>query len=177
MSPAAGWRRLATASAAIVMVLYFAEQLLPGVFARHLPPVDRVVVRKADRRMTLYSANEPVATYSISLGADPTGQKTWRGDSRTPEGTYVLDYRNAESGFYRSIHISYPNEADRAAGRAADVPTGGNVMIHGMPGGRAWIGPFYKFEDWTDGCISVTNREMAEIWRAVPDGTPIEIGP
>jgi L,D-peptidoglycan transpeptidase YkuD (ErfK/YbiS/YcfS/YnhG family) len=29
--------------------------------------------------------------------------------------------------------------------------------------------------DWTAGCIAVTNREMDEIWRVVPYGTPIVI--
>jgi L,D-peptidoglycan transpeptidase YkuD (ErfK/YbiS/YcfS/YnhG family) len=31
--------------------------------------------------------------------------------------------------------------------------------------------------DWTHGCIAVTSAEMDEIWKAVPDGTPIEILP
>lgn len=172
------WPLLAALGAGLVVVLYLAEGLFPGLFARELPTVDRVIVWKADRRMTLYAGEQAVATYSISLGADPTGHKTWRGDSRTPEGRYTLDYRNADSQFYRAIRVSYPDAEDTAAGIEADVPTGGNIMIHGLPDGRGWIGPLYKLRgDWTDGCIAVTSREMEEIWRAVPDGTTIDINP
>ena len=50
-------------------------------------------------------------------------------------------------------------------------------MIHGLPNGRAWIGKRHVLRDWTDGCIAVTNEEIQEIWRLVPNGTPIEIRP
>lgn len=161
----------------IFVLLYLADGLFPVLFARDLGPVDRVVVLKSERRLLLYEDGDRVAGYRIALGADPTGHKTYQGDSRTPEGLYTLDYRNEDSEFYRSIHISYPNEADRAAGLEADVPTGGNVMIHGLPNGKGWMGSLYNRRDWTDGCVAVSNRQMEEIWHAVPDGTPIEIKP
>jgi murein L,D-transpeptidase YafK len=90
---------------------------------------------------------------------------------------YDLDRRNAHSQFYRSIHISYPNARDRARARKAGVAPGGDVMIHGLPKGYGWLGSGHRARDWTDGCIAVTNAEMDEIWKAVPDGTPIEIRP
>jgi L,D-peptidoglycan transpeptidase YkuD (ErfK/YbiS/YcfS/YnhG family) len=46
-----------------------------------------------------------------------------------------------------------------------------------LPDGKGWIGPVFNLRDWTDGCIAVSNREIEEIWQAVPDGTPIEIRP
>jgi murein L,D-transpeptidase YafK len=171
------WRVLAVLGLGLVIGGYVADGLFPGLFARDLREVDRVVVRKSDRRLILYAGGQAIATYRVALGRDPTGHKTWQGDSRTPEGVYSLDYRNEDSRFYRSIHISYPNEADLAAAVAADVPPGGNVMIHGLPNGRGWIGPIYNLHDWTDGCIAVTNSDIEEIWNAVPDGTPIEIRP
>jgi murein L,D-transpeptidase YafK len=163
--------------AGAVILMYIVDAALPSLFARDLGRVDRVVVLKEERRLMLYAGAERVATYRIALGLDSTGHKTFRGDSRTPEGLYTLDYRNEDSQFYRSIHVSYPNDADRAAAIEADVPAGGNVMIHGLPDGNGWIGPVFNLRDWTDGCIAVTNREIEEIWRAVPDGTPIEIRP
>lgn len=169
------WRSWAVPGVGLVVLLYFVDGALPGLFVRDLSQVDRVVVDKSERCMTLYSGDEPVAIYRIALGADPTGHKTFLGDSRTPEGLYTLDYRNEDSQFYRSIHISYPNGADLAAAIASDVPAGGNVMIHGLPNGLGWIGPLYNLRDWTDGCIAVTNSDIEEIWRAVPNGTPIEI--
>jgi murein L,D-transpeptidase YafK len=173
----AGLGPVLAAGLGLVVLMYFVDAAFPSLFARDLGPVDRVVVLKAERRLMLHAGDERIATYRVALGSDPTGHKTFRGDSRTPEGLYTLDYRNEDSQFYRSIHVSYPNEADRAAGIEADVPTGGNVMIHGLPNGRGWIGPVFNLRDWTDGCIAVSNSEIEEIWRAVPDGTPIEIRP
>jgi murein L,D-transpeptidase YafK len=94
-----------------------------------------------------------------------------------PEGAYVLDRRNAATKFSRSIHISYPNEADRARARHLGVDPGGDIMVHGLPNGFGWMEGMHRVKDWTDGCIAVTDQEMDEIWRAVPDGTPIEIQP
>ena len=171
------WFVLVALVASLGVLGYLAQGHFPVIFSRDLPSIDRVVVSKTQRRLALYAGDDEIASYRVALGSDPTGHKTFRGDSRTPEGQYTLNYRNAQSDFYKSIHISYPNEEDLAAATEADVPAGGNVMIHGLPNGREWAGPLYNLHDWTDGCIAVTNRELEEIWRAVPDGTPIEIEP
>ena len=138
---------------------------------------DSVVVLKKERKLILYSQGQVLKTYSISLGAEPIGPKTQQGDHRTPEGHYILDRRNPNSRFYRSIHISYPKPEQIEAARKAGVPPGGDVFIHGLPNGFGWLGSAQRRYDWTDGCIAVTNVEMDEIWRAVPDGTSIEIKP
>lgn len=39
------------------------------------------------------------------------------------------------------------------------------------------MGGFQRYADWTQGCIAVTDEEIEELWRAVPNGTPIEIRP
>ena len=57
------------------------------------------------------------------------------------------------------------------------VSPGGDVYVHGLPNGYGCVGSSHRLKDWTDGCIAVTNEEMDEIWRAVPDGTVIEIKP
>lgn len=139
--------------------------------------VTLVRVDKSERRMELLSGDSVLKTYHIALGADPLGHKRREGDERTPEGRYVLDWRNANSIAYRSIHISYPNAADTAAARTAGYSPGGNIMIHGQPNGYGWWSWLLQRVDWTDGCIAVTDEEMAEIWAMVPDGTPIEIEP
>lgn len=136
---------------------------------------DLVVLHKGSRRLELYENGSLLAAYDVSLGRHPIGPKQRRGDGRTPEGQYYLDYRNGHSAFYRALHISYPNSADIAAARAAGVDPGGFVMIHGMRNGLGWIGRLHLVVNWTDGCVAVTDREMDEIWRAVPDGTKIII--
>lgn len=141
------------------------------------PRVDGVLVLKSERKLVLLSHDQVIKTYKVALGGSPVGPKTRQGDHKTPEGLYVLDRRNEHSQFYRSIHISYPSTEDRARARKIGVSPGGDVMLHGLPNGYGWIGAAHRSRDWTDGCIAVTNDEMDEIWRTVPDGTPIEIRP
>ena len=139
--------------------------------------VDLVRVDKSERRMQLLVGAVVVKTYMIALGADPVGHKQREGDERTPEGRYVLDWRNARSIAYRSIHISYPNAQDSALAQAGGYSPGGSIMIHGQPNGYGWWSWLLQRFDWTDGCIAVTDAEMAEIWDMVDNGTPIEIHP
>jgi murein L,D-transpeptidase YafK len=136
---------------------------------------DNVIVLKGERKLLLMKDGEVLKAYSVSLGGNPVGPKIREGDRRTPEGTYVLDAHNANSQFHRSIHISYPNSTDLARARRMGVSPGGNLFIHGLP--NDYRGPTEKLGDWTHGCIAVTNIEIDEIWRAVVNGTPIEIKP
>lgn len=138
---------------------------------------DSVVVEKGRRTLTLMSGQQVLKTYRIALGGDPVGPKTQQGDHKTPEGSYVLDRRNPKSRFHLALHISYPNAEDRAQAGKRGVEAGGDIMVHGLPNGFGWLAGLHTVRDWTDGCIAVTNQEMDEIWRAVADGTPIEIKP
>ncbi len=140
-------------------------------------PVDLVRIDKSERRLELLSGEKVVRSYAMALGANPVGHKSSEGDERTPEGHYVLDWRNPGSGYYRSIHISYPNADDVAAAKRAGVDPGGMIMIHGQPNGYGWWSWLMQMFDWTNGCIAVTDEDMAEIWHMVEDGTPIEINP
>ena len=143
------------------------------------PPVkvDQVVVVKSQRTLTLLSKGKVIRTYKVALGGAPVGAKEQQGDHKTPEGHYVLDRRNSKSRFYKSIHVSYPNEQDQQKATKNGTSPGGDVMIHGLPNGLGWLGAAHRAMDWTDGCIAVTDAEMDEIWDFVADGTPIEIRP
>jgi murein L,D-transpeptidase YafK len=145
-----------------------------------LPPdimADRVLVEKAARRLTLLRNDVPLKVYRVALGRAPIGPKQQEGDQRTPEGIYSIDFRKADSDFHRALHVSYPEQRDIDRATANGVPPGFDIMIHGIRNGLGWIGTFHRRTDWTAGCIAVTDFEMEEIWRAVPDGTPIEIRP
>lgn len=137
--------------------------------------VDQVVVDKSDRQMRLLNGDEVVATYSISLGGAPQGHKTQEGDQKTPEGQYVLDYKNESSSYYRSMHVSYPNAADTQQATERGVSPGGFIMVHGQRNGFGWLAPVLQHFDWTDGCIAITNAEMDEFMSLVAPGTPIDI--
>ncbi len=138
---------------------------------------DKIVVLKGDRRLVLLKQGAPLKSYRVSLGWAPEGHKVREGDGKTPEGLYRIDYRKPDSSFHRALHISYPNAADKKKARGLGVSPGGAIMIHGLRNGIGWIGALHRLTDWTHGCIAVTDEEIREIWRAVPNGTPIEIRP
>ena len=138
---------------------------------------DKVLVLKGERKLVLLKDNAPLKSYEVALGWSPEGHKVQEGDGKTPEGNYLIDWRKPDSSFHRALHISYPNAADKSHARKLGVSPGGAIMIHGMRNGAGWIGKLHRFADWTNGCIAVTDTEIREIWRAVPNGTPIEIRP
>lgn len=139
--------------------------------------VDLVVVRKSERKLTLFTGDVALKSYTVALGGAPVGPKEREGDQKTPEGRYSIDGRIQESRFHRALHISYPDARDRDRAGRMCVSPGGKIMIHGITNGLGWIGRFHRFVDWTAGCIAVTDPEIEEIWKAVPNGTPIEIQP
>ena len=147
------------------------------VFALRTEPADKVLIEKKARRLTLLSKGEVIKTYKIALGGDPVGPKEREGDNKTPEGTYIIDARNGNSGFHLSLHISYPNAQDKLRAAELGVSPGGNIMIHGIKNGYAELGASHAGKDWTEGCIAVTNQEMEEIYKFVPNGTIVEITP
>jgi hypothetical protein len=138
---------------------------------------DRVHVDKSERKLHLIHQGEIMRSYDISLGKNPVGHKRREGDMRTPEGEYLLDWRNPGSDFFMSMHISYPNEDDLRAARRHGVNPGSMIMIHGLPNDAEPTRSDYLYEDWTDGCIAVSNQAMIDIWLSVPDNTPISIVP
>lgn len=139
--------------------------------------INKVLVKKAKRRLYLMNGEEVIRSYRISLGDNPEGHKLFEGDERTPEGDYTLDWRNPGSDFYKSIHISYPSAKDRKMAENWGQNPGGSIMIHGLPNGSEDMAFAFKGLDWTNGCIAVNNQEMDEIWQLVNDGTPIQITP
>lgn len=173
-------RRRAVLLAALVLPVTSAVAILAYPRRAPLGPeiiADRIVVRKSDRRMTLFSDGRPIRTYEIALGFGEPGAKAREGDGRTPEGLYSISGRNPQSAYHLSLRISYPEARDIAAAEALGASPGGDIMIHGTRNGLGLFGAFARTVDWTAGCIAVTNEEIEEIWRAVPDGTPIEILP
>lgn len=138
---------------------------------------DRILVEKSARRLTLFSGDKPLKTYSVALGRTPQGAKQEEGDQRTPEGSYTIDAHKFDSAFHRALHISYPSPTDSASAARRGVSAGGDIMIHGIRNGSGWWGAFHRLTDWTAGCIAVTDKQIEEIYQAVPDGTPIEIRP
>jgi murein L,D-transpeptidase YafK len=146
--------------------------------AQNKPPqVDRIVIVKSARELTLMAGGKALKTYKVALGTQPIGAKERQGDHKTPEGNYVIDAKIEESQFHRALHISYPSAADREHARKLGASPGGDVEIHGLGAKYGWVGARHRLVDWTDGCVAVTNEEIDEIYPLVPVGTPVEIRP
>ena len=137
---------------------------------------NRILVDKSERTLVLFSDGRPLRTYPVSLGLNPKGHKRYEGDKRTPEGIYLIDGKNPDSAYHLSLHISYPNDRDMKLARERGWNPGGQIMIHGLPTGLIKASNKYE-RDWTDGCISVSNTAIEEIWELVDEGTLIEITP
>jgi len=151
--------------------------LVLSAHASTQPKVDHILVLKKKHKLLLLSEDQIVKTYSVALGSGGLAPKRLEGDDKTPEGLYRIDYRNPASRFHLALHISYPGEADKEQARKRGVSPGGDIMIHGLGGEFRSLGTKHYLYDWTAGCIAVTDSEIEEIWRLVPDRTPVEIRP
>jgi murein L,D-transpeptidase YafK len=163
---------LCVAALAVAAAAYLNFDPLPRDAA-----ADRVLVEKSARRLTLLKNGSTLKTYRVALGRAPVGAKEYEGDQRTPEGAYTIDFHKPDSDYHLALHVSYPEQRDVDRAEAQGLSAGSDIMIHGLPNGRGWIGRFHRRNDWTAGCVAVADFEIEEIYRAVPDVTPIELRP
>lgn len=147
-------------------------------------------IEKGARTLSVYSGGKLLKTYKIALGSAPTGPKRKQGDYRTPEGEYFICQKNAQSQFYLSMGLSYPNRGDAEQGLKTGLITakqfdaiagalkrgrcpawgtalGGEIFIHGGGTGK----------DWTWGCVALENKDVKALFDAVPVGTKVIIEP
>lgn len=143
--------------------------------------VDEIKVYKSKNRMDLISEGHVIKSYRVMLGRGGPLAKTRKGDNLVPEGSYYLDYKNIDSLFHKSIHVSYPNEEDRRRANEQGVDPGGDIMIHGFPNHPK---PLFKLlqkigiikhVNWTAGCVAIDNDEMDAVFESVEINTPIRI--
>ena len=161
----------------LYVFILFIILLLCSAEAQSNKKADLVVVVKSEYRLYLIRDGKLFESFPVVFGSNPKGHKQQQGDGRTPEGDYVLDYKNANSAYYKSIHVSYPNEQDREDARKRGVSPGGDIMIHGQPNRWGKFSPVTQLFNWTDGCIALNNSDMDAVWNAVDPGTPIQIRP
>ncbi len=162
----------------IIVGLFFL--FTTSLFADTPTIADKVIVKKSTRMLYLSKEGKIYKQYHIILSKIATGPKEFEGDMKTPEGVYFLDWRQLSPLYNKSIHISYPNQADKAKAKQFGVSPGGMVMIHGTP--LNWslspIGDWMPMlVDWTEGCIAMGNNDMEEVWEQTSNGIPIIILP
>ena len=148
-----------------------------GASAAESGSADRVVVHKAEHKLYLYSGSQLLGEYKVQLGLNPSGQKEREHDYRTPEGRYYLARRNTRSDYFLAIQVSYPNKSDELRARKKRWAPGGSIMIHGFPNVPKHPAAYYQSNDWTDGCIALSNSDMVEVWMRTQDNIPIDIYP
>lgn len=140
--------------------------------------VNLIVVEKSKRQLSVYNNNEKLKTYKISLGKNPIGHKQFEGDGKTPEGIYYIDGKNPKSRYFLNLGISYPDEKDKEYAAEHNKSAGGDIKIHGLPNGFSMAKPLFDiYGDWTQGCIAVSNEDIAELYEIIDIGTKIEIKP
>jgi murein L,D-transpeptidase YafK len=169
------YRAVILGTAGLLAVLLVLLQTPCRIYAG--PQADYVLVIKSERRLYLLQNGDVFASFRVAFGNNPTGHKEQQGDERTPEGRYLLDHKNPYSDYYKSIHISYPNNEDRQRALKQGVDPGGDIMVHGQRNGYERWETFTQLVNWTNGCIALKNSDMDFVWEAVKVGTPIEIRP
>jgi len=148
--------------------------------ARSIPlaaSADIILVVKHERRLYLLRDNYPLRSYRIALGLSPTGAKERQWDFRTPEGSYIIDFRQEHSHYFKALHISYPSPADLKRSSALHLRTGGDIFIHGEPNRPSRPGSYYKTRDWTNGCIALSDEDLQDLWDLTSGPTSVEIVP
>ncbi len=133
-----------------------------------------ILVDKLEHLCLLLDRGKVHKRYSANLGRKWYQRKVQSMDASTPEGEYKVE-RLIPSGKYGfALLIDYPNSTDRARflalQRDGTIPNeariGGNIEIHGR--GRPAV-------DWTDGCISLKDDDMRELYRLCYIGMPVTI--
>lgn len=155
-----------------------------------------IVVDKSEFKLYLYSDDELVKTYPVSLGSNPVDDKVKLRDRCTPEGEFYICQKIGDPDKIflgsRWMRLSYPNKEDAARGLAnglidqataraineaidgqktppQNTPLGGGIGIHGGSYDRNWT----MVTTWTAGCIALYNPDIKEFYDYVPVGTRV----
>ena len=140
-----------------------------------LENIDFIVVDKEKRDITMYNESKVLKKFKISLGFEPIGTKIKKGDGKTPEGLYYIEDKIRESSFFLALKVSYPNPWDIRRALELNYHPGGQIMIHGAPN-KGYDRNYHNSDnDWTEGCVAISNQQMLEIWKKISVGTPILI--
>lgn len=164
------------------------DDLDPGLPVTAPLKSPKIVIKKAKKKLLLYSEERLLRAYPVKLGLNSEGEKVRQGDKRTPEGSYYICMKNPRSKYYLSLGLSYPsiedaerglaqkliskNDHDRIVDRISkksippwDTPLGGEIFIHGD--GEKW--------DWTYGCVMLCNKDIEELFKVIALGTQVVI--
>ncbi|MCY7377161.1 MAG: L,D-transpeptidase [Pyrinomonadaceae bacterium] len=148
----------------------------------------RIVIEKKNRSLKIFDGERLIKKYKIALGLAAKGDKEIEGDGKTPEGKFYVFTKNAESKFYLSLGLSYPNVEAATRGLREKIisPEEHDAIVKAiaekrMPpqktalGGEIYIHGGGIETDWTQGCVALRNEDMQEIFEAIPVGAEVKI--
>ena len=161
----------------ILILLFVTYYFFPEPKLPENSTIDLIKIYKSKHELLAFEKGKLLKTYSIAIGSAPVGPKQFEGDKKTPEGTYFINDKNPNSGWYKNLGISYPNKNDRKCAYKLGKSPGGAIKIHGIQKKLRFIGKLHRWSDWTLGCIAVTNTEMDELYYATKIGARVEIHP
>jgi murein L,D-transpeptidase YafK len=138
----------------------------------------RMVVVKEKRVLVLFDKHGDVLSrHRISLGENPIGTKLKMGDKKTPEGVYRIRDIRPDKKYYNEILISYPNSEDIKRSKALGFNPGGGITFHAqVPWNWDGRGDDHTLaNDWTNGCVALTNHGMDTVLKMIDKHTVVEI--
>ena len=138
-------------------------------------------IDKSDYVLSVMADTVIVKQYPVVLGGNPVDDKRMQGDQCTPEGRFRVLSKYPHRSWEKFIWIDYPNNESRIkfneAKARGDIPPdariGGEIGIHGVPGGADEV--ISLGINWTLGCISLKNDDINEIYPYIDKGSVVII--
>ena len=140
-----------------------------------------IVVSKSNYELSVYDAKGWYATYPVVFGNSSLEDKKMEGDRNTPEGTFRIVSKRIHEKWDRYMGLDYPtketlekfNELKRRGIIPSYAKPGGGIGIHGTWPHEDFV--IDRYNNWTDGCISLKREDVEDLYTYVPIGTPITI--
>jgi lipoprotein-anchoring transpeptidase ErfK/SrfK len=140
-----------------------------------------ITIDKSNYELYVYDAKGWYATYPVVFGNSTLDDKKMEGDRNTPEGTIRIVNKRVHEKWDRYMGLDYPtqesiykfNERKRRGEIPSSARPGAGIGIHGVWPHEDFVIDRYK--NWTNGCISLKNSDVEELYRFIPVGTPVTI--
>jgi murein L,D-transpeptidase YafK len=151
------------------------------LFHQRLNGEVHVIIIKSNYELKVFDQDGWYGTYPVVFGSKSLDDKMMEGDRRTPEGTYHIASKRPHEKWDKMMLIDFPTKSDldkfnqrKAQGlipKSAKI--GGGIAIHGTwPHDEMAVD---LFQNWTNGCISLKNDDVDELYDMLPVGTTVEI--
>jgi len=142
-----------------------------------------VVIDKSDYELSVFDNDGWLVTYPVVFGNNDLSDKLMEGDRKTPEGSFRIISKRVHEKWDRFMMLDYPtaesyakfNQRKAQGIIPSNARIGGAIGIHGT-----WPHEGYaidQYQNWTQGCISMKNEDVEELFSMIPVGTKITIRP